>query len=109
VTTGDHDPWDPRAIRGSAGLHFALPVLRVSPTATFDRPLVAVDPEGDAAGLRRIPAGAVLAFGTERHGLTRRTREAAAMRVRIPMRDGVSSLNLATAVAVVLYAAADSA
>jgi TrmH family RNA methyltransferase len=104
LTTGDHDPWDPRAIRGSAGLHFALPVLRVPPGTTFDRPLVAVDPDGDAAGLRRIPPDAVLAFGTERHGLTEPTRAAAEMRIRIPMREGVSSLNLATAVAVVLYA-----
>jgi TrmH family RNA methyltransferase len=104
LTTGDHDPWDPRAIRASAGLHFALPVLRVAPRATFDRPLVAVDPEGEDAGPQGIPPGAVLAFGTERHGLTDRIREAAAMRIRIPMREGVSSLNLATAVAVVLYA-----
>jgi RNA methyltransferase, TrmH family len=104
LTTGDHDPWDPRAIRGSAGLHFALPVLRVAPGVTYDRPLVAIDPEGDADGLPRIPPGAVLAFGTERHGLSPATRQAAALRVRIPMREGVSSLNLATAVAVVLYA-----
>jgi TrmH family RNA methyltransferase len=27
--TGDVDPWAPEALRGSAGLHFALPVLRV--------------------------------------------------------------------------------
>jgi RNA methyltransferase, TrmH family len=104
LTTGDHDPWDPRAIRGSAGLHFALPVLRVPSGATCDRPLVAVDPRGDAVGFDAIPSGAVLAFGTERHGLTRETLNRATTRLRIPMREGVSSLNLATAVAVVLFA-----
>lgn len=104
LTTGDHDPWDPRAIRGSAGLHFALPVLRVAHGFLPDRPLVAVDPRGDPDGLQRIPPGAILAFGTERHGLAAATLQAAALRVRIPMRAGVSSLNLATAVAVVLYA-----
>ena len=26
LTTGRHDPWHPAALRGSAGLHFALPV-----------------------------------------------------------------------------------
>ena len=66
LTTGDHDPWDPRAIRGSAGLHFALPVLRVPRAAAGDRPLVAVDPGGDALGFDDIPPGAILAFGTER-------------------------------------------
>jgi RNA methyltransferase, TrmH family len=104
LTTGDQDPWDPRAIRGSAGLHFALPVRRVAPGTTDGRPLVAIDPDGDPDGLARIPAGAVLAFGTERHGLTAPTLAAACLRVAIPMRAGVSSLNLATAVAIVLYA-----
>jgi RNA methyltransferase, TrmH family len=103
LTTGDHDPWDPRALRGSAGLHFALPVLRVAPGTTDGRPVAAIDPDGDPDGLGRIPPGAMLAFGTERHGLTAGTLQTAAMRIRIPMREGVSSLNLATAVAVVLY------
>jgi TrmH family RNA methyltransferase len=103
LTTGDQDPWDPRAIRGSAGLHFALPVLRVPSGAAWDRALVAVDPDGDALGFDGIPPGAVLAFGTERHGLTDDVLDRATMRVRIPMRQGVSSLNLATAVAVVLF------
>jgi TrmH family RNA methyltransferase len=105
LTTGDHDPWDPRAVRGSAGLHFALPILRVAAAGvTHGRPLVAVDPDGDVLEFRRWPPGAVLAFGTERHGLSGATLEAAEMRIRIPMRPGVSSMNLATAVAVVLFA-----
>ncbi|MGH6906152.1 MAG: TrmH family RNA methyltransferase, partial [Geminicoccaceae bacterium] len=29
LTTGTHDPWHPAALRGSAGLHFALPVARI--------------------------------------------------------------------------------
>ena len=28
VTTGEHDPWHPSALVGSAGLHFAVPVAR---------------------------------------------------------------------------------
>jgi tRNA G18 (ribose-2'-O)-methylase SpoU len=46
----------------------------------------------------------VLAFGTERHGLTSELLRRADARVAIPMRAGVSSLNLATSVAVVLFA-----
>jgi TrmH family RNA methyltransferase len=100
LTTGARDPWDPAALRGSAGLHFALPVGRVdAPPA--DRPLAALDPGG--APLATLPADVVLAFGTERHGLSPALRERAALRVAIPMRPGVSSLNLATAAAVALY------
>jgi TrmH family RNA methyltransferase len=102
LTTGPSDPWDPAALRGSAGLHFALPVGRADPEALGDRPLVVLDPAGEE--LAALPAAALLAFGTERDGVSARLVARAAARVRIPMRAGVSSLNLATAVAVVLYA-----
>jgi TrmH family RNA methyltransferase len=102
LTTGPRDPWDRAALRGSAGLHFALPVGRVEPASLGDRPLVAVDPGGAPLG-GALPADAVLAFGTERHGLSGELLARADARVGIPMRPGVSSLNLATAVAVVLY------
>lgn len=105
VTTGPRDPWDPAALRGAAGLHFALPVGRADDG--FDpapRPLVALDPDGEPLGAAPLPAEAVLAFGTERHGLSDALLARADARLRIPMRPGVSSLNLATAVAAVLYA-----
>ena len=103
LTTGTADPWDPAAIRGAAGLHFALPVCRVAAPPATSRPLIAVDPEGESLEQAQLPPNAVLAFGTERHGLSDQLLERADARVRIPMRAGVSSLNLATAVAVVLF------
>lgn len=102
VTTGVHDPWNAGAIRGSAGLHYALPVLCADASAITGRPLIAIDPEGDDLRLGAIPCDAILAFGSERAGLSQPMLEQAERRIRIPMRAGVSSLNLATAVAVVL-------
>ena len=102
VTTGPRDPWDPAALRGAAGLHFALPVGRADADALVGRPLVALDPGGEPLDV--LPGDAVLAFGTERDGLSDALLARAAARVAIPMRPGVSSLNLATAVAVALYA-----
>ena len=107
LTTGERDPWDPAALRGSAGLHFALPVGRADPGALGARPLVVLDPAGEP--LSPLPAGALLAFGSERDGVSAELAARAAARVRIPMRAGVSSLNLATAVAVALYAGTVSA
>jgi TrmH family RNA methyltransferase len=101
LTTGLRDPWDPAALRGSAGLHFALPVGRADAGALDDRPLVALDPEGEP--LADLPGDALVAFGSERHGLSEALLARAAARLAIPMRAGVSSLNLATAVAVALY------
>jgi RNA methyltransferase, TrmH family len=59
---------------------------------------------GRRLGLGEVPADAVLLFGTERSGLSEDLRARADATVGIPMRPGVSSLNLATAVAVLLYA-----
>ncbi|HET6548672.1 MAG TPA: TrmH family RNA methyltransferase [Solirubrobacter sp.] len=94
------DPWHPVAIRGAAGLQFALPVAQIAALPPTGRPLIAVDPDGEETS---APRHAVLAFGSERHGLTTELKAQANARLRIPMRPGVSSLNLATAVAAVLY------
>ncbi len=104
LTTGRLEPWHPAALRGSAGLHYALPVARIEALPAAARPLIALDPTGEPLCAAAIPDDAVLAFGSERGGLSAALRERAARRLAIPMRAGVSSLNLATAVASVLYA-----
>ena len=107
LTTGSHDPWHPDALRGAAGLHYAVGVSRLEHLADLegmDRPLLAVDPHGDPLDPSELPPRAVLAFGTERHGLSRELAARADAHVSIPMRPGVSSLNLATSVAAVLFA-----
>jgi RNA methyltransferase, TrmH family len=104
LTTGARDPWQSAALRGSAGLHFALPVAGVDPLPPTDRPLLAIDPEGEPLTAEVAMDRAVLAFGSERRGLGPALLARAERRVAILMRRGVSSLNLACAVAVVLYA-----
>lgn len=103
LTTGRQDPWDPVAVRGSAGLHYALPVARLGGLPEIDRPLLAFDPDGDELRPEDVPPRALLAFGTERDGLSEELLGRADARLRLPMRAGVSSLNLATSVAAVLY------
>ena len=68
-----------------------------------ERPLLALDPDGEPLDPAALPERAVLAFGTERHGLSdellaRPTPD------QHPDARGVSSLNLATSVAAVLFA-----
>lgn len=111
LTTGSADPWHADALRGAAGLHFALPVARVPPDTALaeaarasGRPIVALDPEGEPLRPGAIAGNEVLAFGTERDGLSHELLAAADVRVSLPMEPGVSSLNLATSVAATLYA-----
>lgn len=103
LTTGAHDPWHADALRAAAGLQFALPVSRIDPGRFGDRPVIAVDPGGEPFDPRCMAPRAVLAFGTERYGISDDLLAQADHRLAIPMRPGVSSLNLATAVAAILF------
>lgn len=104
AVTGDLDPWHPAVLRGSAGLHYALPVLHLPPDqlARLRGPVVVLDAGG--ARFARIPDDAVLVVGSERDGVGVALRERADRVLALPMRHGVSSLNLATAAAAALYA-----
>ncbi|HUR13073.1 MAG TPA: TrmH family RNA methyltransferase [Mycobacteriales bacterium] len=98
---GDLDPWHPAVVRGSAGLHYALPVLRCA-LEQVTGTVVALDADGEP--WTGLPDDAVLAVGSERAGLSAEVRGRADKVVALPMRAGVSSLNLATAVSAALYA-----
>ncbi|MFF2977284.1 TrmH family RNA methyltransferase [Streptomyces albidoflavus] len=103
VTTGPLDPWHPTVVRGGAGLHFATAVAPLEVPELPDGPLFALDPEGaDIRGLT-LPDDALLAFGSERHGLTAELRARADHLVALPMRPQVSSYNLATSVGMTLF------
>lgn len=105
VTLGGVDVWSPAAVRGAAGLQFALPVVALpegSALPDLGRRAVALDPAGaPLAGAATEPTTWV--FGTERDGLDEQLRAACDAVSSLPMRAGVSSLNLAVSVGVVLY------
>ena len=120
LVTGAQDPWHPAAIVSAAGLQFALPVARADgipaprrhpgphrhsgESRNPGRPIIAIDPQGEPMPWMDVPPGAILAFGTERHGASPELLARASRRLSISMTPGVSSLNLATSVAVALYA-----
>ncbi|MFF3916746.1 TrmH family RNA methyltransferase [Streptomyces sp. NPDC001852] len=103
ITTGTLDPWHPTVVRGGAGLHFATAVERLGVDELPPGPVFALDPEGDDIRDVQLPDDAVLAFGSERSGLSAELRARADQLLRLPMRPQVSSYNLATSVAMTLY------
>ncbi|MFF8474706.1 TrmH family RNA methyltransferase [Streptomyces sp. NPDC015414] len=103
VTTGTLDPWHPTVVRGGAGLHFATAVERLGADELPAGPLFALDPEGEDIRGVTLPDDAVLAFGSERSGLSPEVRGRADRLLALPMHPQVSSYNLATSVAMTLY------
>ncbi|MEV5719346.1 RNA methyltransferase [Amycolatopsis mediterranei] len=102
-STGTVDPWHPTVIRGSAGLHYALPVRRLAGIHEAEGPIYSLDPAGIDLREAVIPQDALLAFGSERSGISPELRRHSDVLLSIPMRAEVSSYNLTTSVAMAAY------
>src|SRR5699024_5575597 len=112
------DPYNPKAVRSSAGSLFHLPVtIGVSPTDVVARlraaglRLLAADGTGEHTltqaaedGLLEGPTAWLL--GNEAHGLDSVVSGLADHRVAVPIYGHAESLNLATAAVLCLYASA---
>jgi tRNA G18 (ribose-2'-O)-methylase SpoU len=66
-------------------------------------PVIAFDAGGRDLRRQSIPATAALVFGSERRGIGGELRSRADAVFSLPLAAGVSSYNLATAVAMALY------
>jgi TrmH family RNA methyltransferase len=110
---GGADPFRDKAVRGSMGSVFRLPVLHgvdeagvVALARAHGLQLVAAESGGDvdytACDLRPPTA---LVVGAETGGVPDALRAAAAVRARIPLRAPVESLNVAVAAGVLLFEA----
>jgi TrmH family RNA methyltransferase len=118
LTDASVDPYNPKAVRASAGSLFHLPVAVGVPVAEAVEGLRAAGVRvlaADGAGERDLDAeldegtmGGPTAwvFGNEAWGLPEQTRALADAVVRVPLHGRAESLNLATAAAVCLYASA---
>lgn len=107
------DPWSRRALRVSMGTAFSLPIRSSTSLAEDLRAMhelwgverLAAVLDADAEPLEQARRGArvALMFGSEGHGLGERWLSWADRRVRLDMRRGVDSLNVAVAAGVFLY------
>ena len=111
VCLGTPSPWHTLVVRAAAGLQWAIPIAyhpkeaapsllpKLQPLA-----LLAATPAAQPiAPTTPLPHNGWFAFGGERHGIPQEVARFAASTYTIPMREGVSSINVASAVAVVAY------
>ena len=80
------DPWHPNVVRAAAGLHYATAVERLPLDDLPPGPVYALDPEGDDIRSVVLPDDALLAFGSERHGISPELRKRATKRKRMALR-----------------------
>jgi TrmH family RNA methyltransferase len=101
---GSADPFGPKAVRASAGNVFRLEVARaewadLAGLSGYGAVAAGGEPLAEAA----IEKGDLLVLGSEAHGLSRSLRGEGLRKVTIPLADGVESLNVAAAAAVLLF------
>jgi RNA methyltransferase, TrmH family len=103
------DPYSPECVRASTGSIFAMPLVRMPPAAFID---FAKAWPGECVGTamtakanyrRAYEAPTLIVMGSEARGLSKPVAAACQTLVHIPMRDGVESLNVATATALMLF------
>ncbi len=103
------DPYAPECVRATTGSIFAVPLVKM-PTAQFVEFLGGWQGEsvgtsmGAKVSYRRTYKSPILVvMGSESRGLTSPVSQACKSLVSIPMREGVESLNVATATALMLF------
>ena len=113
TTPGGADPFGWKAVRGSRGSAFRLPIVQAaSATAMVEQARAAGLQVVAAVGHGHTPMHAVdftsatlIVLGSEGQGLAPALVESADLRVSIPMTPPVESLNVAVAAALLVYEA----
>ena len=113
VTSDSADPYGWRALRGAMGSTFRLPVVACDDVQELIRQardcgaavIAAVPHGGVSLDIVDLARPTLTLVGTEGGGLDRSLDESADIRVSIPMRRRVDSLNVAVAAALIVYEA----
>ena len=100
VLPGTADPYGPKAVRASAGNVFRLKVARVQWKDLEGLDGYGASPAGGAPLAEApIESAGMVVLGSEAHGLSRKDLKL----VTVPLSEGVESLNVAAAAALILF------
>jgi len=113
VLEGSCDPFHPRAVRATMGAIFRIPVVQEPPETLLARlrahgiRIIGTDAgQGNDYDRCDLTGPLAILLGSEGAGLPDPLRVALDENVRVPMREGVESLSVGAAAAVVLFEAA---
>lgn len=106
---GTVDPWNPKAVRASAGASFRLPMIQAEADPAMERladagfMMLGAAMEGRPVDRLALSERTVLAMGNEGGGLSGYTRARVDSLVAVPMVQEIESLNVAVATGILLY------
>jgi RNA methyltransferase, TrmH family len=100
VLPGTADPYGPKAVRASAGNVFRLKVAKARWSDLDQLDAFGASPAGGAPLVEApIESAGMIVLGSEAHGLSRKDLKL----VTVPLTEGVESLNVAAAAALILF------
>ncbi len=109
-TRGSVDPYSPKVMRSTAGLIFHIPVIKVDdPSQKIEEyknknfKVVAASQDGENFWHADYGSKTVIIIGNEAGGISEELLESADLKVAIPLKEPVESLNAASAAAVIIY------
>jgi len=102
------DPWSPRCLRGGMGAQFLLAIHDRHPlldaAQSFAGQVVAASAAGEASLYETaLERRCAIVIGAEGRGISPELMACAGVRVRIPMGEGIESLNAAAAATLLCY------
>ena len=103
------DPWGPDCVRASMGSIFGVPLVRMETSALialcerWPGEVIGTHLEATEDYRRPYASPALMVLGSEGRGLSKELAKACRVLVRIPMRGGAQSLNVAVAAGIMLY------
>lgn len=107
LTDDSADPFSPKAVRSSMGGIFRAKIVRSdlnSLLATIDKPILIGDMDGQDVFSFKMNGEFCLCVGNEGHGVSEITIKHAKAKVKIPMQNGMESLNVAVSAGILMYA-----
>lgn len=106
TTTDCADPYSQKAVRSSMSGVFRVHVMRADIDALLDAinlPLVVADMDGKSVFDLSLNGAHCLVIGSEGHGVSDKVLSKAKYVVKIPMDNGVESLNAAVSAGILMY------
>ena len=112
MTKESADPYAQKAVRASMSGIFRVEIMRGEVSEilkVINLPIYVGDMDGENVFQHKVKSAVCLVIGNEGHGVSEKVKRMANVTVKIPMENGMESLNAAVSAGILMYALKESA